>query len=89
LAQLGGQVDADIMVEVRIIDQQAGARALILKLVAGASTATPRARAMARRFSERFDAYRDAGICNATAYAMASAESREYVWEMEQERAFA
>jgi hypothetical protein len=69
--------------------QEAGTRALMLKVLSVAPTATPRMRAMAIRFSERFEAYRHDGVGHAAAYAMASAESEAYLREMDRERAFA
>jgi hypothetical protein len=70
-------------------NQEAGARALLLKALSMSSATVPRMRAIAMRFSERFEAHRDEGLSNASAYVMASAESEAYLREMDRERVFA
>jgi len=78
-----------VWTEARLNDHDAGVCALLLRVISAAPEATPQMRAMATRFTERFEAYRDEGIRQAAAYAMAIAEAREYLWEMDCEGAFA
>lgn len=78
-----------ISTEPRLNDHDAGVCALLLRVISTASEATPQNRAMARRFTERFEAYRDDGIDQAAAYTMAIAEARAYLREMDCEGAFA
>lgn len=70
-------------------NQEAGARALLLKALSVSLRTVPRMRAIAIRFSERFEAYQDEGFSNVTSYAMASAESEAYVREKDREGVFA
>lgn len=68
---------------------EAGARALLIKIISTAREATPRTRDLAGRFSDRFDTYREEGLSNATAYAMAMTEAAVCQGDGERERALA
>lgn len=70
-------------------EHEAGARALMLQAISVAPRVTPQLRGIAKRFSKRFDAYRDEGISNATAYVMAGAEAQAYLRDIDRESRFA
>lgn len=68
---------------------EAGAHALVLRVISVAPDATPQMRAMATRFTQRYEAYRDEGISHDAAYVMARAETEAYLLELNREGVFA